>query len=121
MPAMAEAAVALVSDMGADSLRRLTAYLGSRAGKFEEPRKLRSAGRGGGPSVGGSRVEQSFTLIFDVYRTIAMLRNDDPKVPLPGSVENVSMEGHRTAEPHASRGEAPDGSSGPPHKPRQRI
>jgi hypothetical protein len=66
--------------------------------------------------------EQSFTLIFDVYRTIAMLRNDDPKVPLPGSVENVSMEGHRTAEPHASGGEAPDGSSGPPHKPpRQRI
>ena len=34
------AAVALVSDMAADSLRRLTAYLDAHAGKFETTRKL---------------------------------------------------------------------------------
>ena len=122
MPAETAAAVALVSDMGADSLRRLTAYLDAHAGKFEGLENCAPLVAAAAHALAAREYEQSFTLIFDVYRTIAVLRNDDPKLPLPGSVENVSMEGHRTAEPHASGGEAPDGSSGPPHKPpRQRI
>ncbi len=64
LSAEAAAAVALVSDMGADSLRRLTAYLDAHAGKFEGLRKLCSARHDGGPCAGGGRLRTILHLDF---------------------------------------------------------
>lgn len=109
------AAVALVSDLGADSLRRLTAYLDANAGKFEGLENCAPLVAAAARALAARDYAQTFTLLFDIYRTIAMLRVDDQTLPLPGSIKNVSMEGRKgdgTRQPDAGDQEA---SSGQPH------
>jgi len=115
MPPETVAAIAMVSDMGADSLRRLTAYLDAHAGKVEGLENCAGLAASAAHALAARDYEQCFTLIFDVYRTIALQRNDDPKTPLPGSIKNVSKDGNRNGEAHASGGDAPDNSSGQSH------
>ncbi len=85
------AAVALVSDMGADSLRRLTAYLDAHAGKFEGLENCVPLATAAAQALAARDYARSFTLLFDIYRNIALLRSEDPKLPLPGSIKNVSI------------------------------
>ncbi len=90
------AAVALVSDMGADSLRRLTAYLDAHAGKFEGLENCVPLATAAAQALAARDYARSFTLLFDIYRNIALLRSEDPKLPLPGSIKNVSIgESHK--------------------------
>jgi hypothetical protein len=85
------AAVAFVSDMGADSLRRLTAYLDANAGKFEGLENCVPLATAAAQALAARDYARSFTMLFDIYRTIALLRCEDPKLPLPGSIKNVSI------------------------------
>jgi hypothetical protein len=84
------AAVALVSDLGADSLRRLTAYLDANAGKFGGLENCVPLATAAAQALAARDYARSFTMLFDIYRTIALLRTEDPKLPLPGSIKNVS-------------------------------
>jgi hypothetical protein len=82
------AAVALVSDLGADSLRRLTAYLDGNAENFGGLENLAPIVAAAARSLAARDYAQAFTLLFDVYRNIAVLRLDDPRLPTPGSVKS---------------------------------
>ena len=115
MSAETFAAVALVSDLGADSLRRLTAYLDANAGKFEGLENCAPLVAAAARALAARDYAQTFTLLFDIYRTIAMLRLDDQKLPLPGSIKNVSMGGRREEETGQSDTGNPETSSGAPH------
>lgn len=112
MPPETVAAVALVSDMGADSLRRLTAYLDTNAGKFEGLENCAPLVAAAARALAARDYAQSFTLLFDVYRTIAMLRVENAGLPLPGAIKTVSMDGRDGDEAHRFDG---DGSSAAPH------
>lgn len=109
------AAVALVADMGADSLRRLTAYLDANAGKFEGLENCAPLVAAAARTLAARDYAQTFTLIFDIYRTIALLRADDQRLPLPGSIMNVAMEGRKGDEARRSDADNQEASSGPPH------
>ncbi len=109
------AAVALVSDMGADSLRRLTAYLDANAGKFEGLENCAPLVAAAARALAARDYAQSFTLIFDAYRTIAMLRADDENMPLPGSIKNVSMDRRKGDAARQSDAANEENSSGQPH------
>lgn len=87
------AAVALVSDMGADSLRRLTTYLDAHAGKFEGLENCVPLATAAAQALAARDYARSFTLLFDIYRTIALIRSEDQKLPWPGSIKNVSIGG----------------------------
>jgi hypothetical protein len=115
MSAESTAAVALVSDLGADSLRRLTAYLDVNAERFEGLENCAPLVAAAARALAARDYAQTFTLIFDIYRTIAMLRADDQKLPLPGSIKNVAMEGRKGDEARQSAGDNQESSSGPPH------
>lgn len=104
------ASVALVSDLGADSLRRLTAYLDAHAEKNEGLENCAPLVAAAARALAGRDYAQSFTLLFDVYRTIALLRLDDPKLPLPGSIKNVAMD-----ESQRYGGESKDSPGERPH------
>lgn len=109
------AAVALVSDLGADSLRRLTAYLDANAGKFEGLENCAPLVAAAARTLAARDYAQTFTLIFDIYHTIALLRADDQRLPLPGSIKTAAMEGRKGDEMRRSEGDNQEASSGPPH------
>jgi|GEM_PF-2035693 len=91
LPAEMTAAVALVSDMAADSLRRLTAYLDAHAAKFDTLENCVPVVTTAAHALAARDYARSFTLIFDVYRTIAVLRAEDPGLPLPASIKPGQM------------------------------
>ncbi len=109
------AAVALVSDLGADSLRRLTAYLDANAGKFEGLENCAPLVAAAARALAARDYAQTFTLLFDIYRMIAMLRLDDPRLPLPGSIKNVSMEGRKGDGTRQADADDQEGSPGQAH------
>jgi hypothetical protein len=115
MSAETTAAVALVSDLGADSLRRLTAYLDAHAGKFDGLDSCAPLVAAAARALAARDYAQTFTLIFDIYRTIALLRADDPTLPLPGSIKNVAMDGRKGDEARRSDDDNQEASSGPQH------
>jgi hypothetical protein len=100
LSAEAAAAVALVSDMGADSLRRLTAYLDAHAGKFEGLENCVPLVTTAAHALAAGDYARSFTLIFDVYRAIAVFRADDPNLPLPASIKPADMARGDSGETH---------------------
>jgi len=85
------AAVALVSDMGADSLRRLTAYLDAHAGKFEVLENCVPLVTTAAHALAAGDYARSYALIFDVYRAIAVFRAEDPTLPSPASIKPAAM------------------------------
>jgi len=91
LSAESAAAVALVSDMGADSLRRLTAYLDANAGKFEALENCVPLVTTAAHALAAGDYARSFTLIFDVYRAIAVFRVEDPTLPSPASIKPAAM------------------------------
>jgi hypothetical protein len=93
LSAEAAAAVALVSDLGADSLGRLTAYLDAHAGKFERLENCVPLVTTAAHALASGDYARCFTLIFDVYRAIAILRAEDPNLPLPASVRPAAARG----------------------------
>jgi hypothetical protein len=109
------AAVALVCDLGADSLRRLTAYLDANAGKFDGLENCAPLVAAAARALAARDYAQTFTLLFDIYRTIAMLRVDDQGLPLPGSVKIVSMEGRKDDAARRSGADDQEASTGQPH------
>lgn len=98
MPVETLAAVAFVSDLGADSLRRLTAYLDANAAKFEGLENCAPIVAAAARALAARDYAQSFTLLFDVYRTIALLRSGDPDLPTPGSMANPATEDRQGEE-----------------------
>jgi hypothetical protein len=80
------AAVSLVSDLGADSLRRLTAYLDAHAQNFSGLETCAPVVAAAARALAARDYAQAFTLLFEVYRTITLLRLEDNKLPAPGSV-----------------------------------
>ena len=108
----AVAAVALVSEMGADCLRRLTAYLESYADSHDGLEACVPLVAAAAHALGGHDYAMAFTMIFDCYRTIAMLRTADPSLPWPGSLTAAAGEAQVRA------GEAPHAESdAPPNQP----
>jgi hypothetical protein len=114
MSAETIAATALVSDLGADNLRRLTAYLDANAASVEGLEHCAPLVAAAARALAARDYAQTFTLLFDVYRTIAMLRMEDPKLPLPGSIKSIQMEGRRSSEERGSEGDD-QGASQQPH------
>lgn len=114
MPPETVAAVALVSDLGADNLRRLTAYLDAHAGKFEGLENCAPLVAAAARALAARDYAQCFTLFFDVYRAIAMLRAEDAGLPLPGSIKIVSADGRDGDEARRFDGDG-SSSSGAPH------
>ena len=102
------AAVAFVSDLGADSLRRLTAYLDVNATKFEALEDCAPVVASAARALAARDYAQAFALLFDVYRTIASLRNDDPELPAPDSVALLRPETRQSEESQPSD-ENPEG------------
>ncbi|MGO9391325.1 hypothetical protein [Rhodoblastus sp.] len=102
MPVETLAAVAFVSDLGADSLRRLTAYLEANATKFEGLDNCAPIVAAAARALAARDYAQGFTLLFEVYRAIAILRGDDPELPAPGSIANLSAESRRGEETQAT-------------------
>jgi hypothetical protein len=80
------AAVALVGDLGADSLRRLTGYLDAHAKDFPGLEHCAPVVAGAARALAARNYAQAFALLFDVYRTITMMRLEDNTLPAPGSV-----------------------------------
>jgi hypothetical protein len=101
LSAEAAAAVALVSDMGADSLRRLTAYLDAHAGKFEGLENCVPLVTTAAHALAAGDYARCFTLIFDVYRAIAIFRAEDPNLPLPASINAAAMARGDSGEPQS--------------------
>jgi len=108
----AVAAVAMVADLGADSLRRLTAYLDEETGKHEGLEHCVPLVSAAAQALGARDYALAFTMIFDCYRTIAMLRVGDSSLPLPGSLKTPALAGRRGDAPQASEAEEREG---PPH------
>ncbi|MBV8473542.1 MAG: hypothetical protein JO234_09020 [Hyphomicrobiales bacterium] len=115
MSAEAVAATALVADLGADNLRRLTAYLDDNAASFEGLEHCAPLVAAAARALAARDYAQTFTLLFDVYRTIAMLRSEEPKLPMPGSIKSVQMEGRRSGDERGSEGDDQGASQGQPH------
>lgn len=80
------AAVALVSDLGADSLRRLTAYLDAHCEEFSELENCAPMLAGAARALAARDFAQAFTLLFHVYRAITLARLEDHRLPAPASV-----------------------------------
>ena len=93
-----QAAVAFVSDLGADSLRRLTAYLDANVGNYDELENCAGIVAAAARALAARDYAQAFTLLFEVYRTIAVMRAEDPRAPAPGSVNNPSAEDRQQRE-----------------------
>ena len=106
LPAETSAAVALVSDMAADSLRRLTAYLDAHAGQFEALENCVPLVATAAHALAVRDYARSFTLIFDVYRAIAVFRAEDPNLPWPASIKPADLA-------RGDRGETPSDASPP--------
>lgn len=100
------AAVALVSDLGADSLRRLTAYLDANAEKFQGLESCAPFVASAARALAARDYAQAFTHLFEVYRIIAVLRSDDPAIPTPGSIALKALEKRASAEVEAEREES---------------
>jgi hypothetical protein len=96
------AAISFVSDLGGDSLRRLTAYLDANATKFEGLQNCAPIVAGAARALAARDYAQAFTLLFDVYRTIAVLRDDNPELPAPGSMANLPGEDRQGEETRPS-------------------
>lgn len=104
VPAETLAAVALVGDLGADSLRRLTAYLDAHAQNFPGLEQCAPVVAGAARALAGRDYALAFTLLFDAYRIITMMRMEDSKLPAPGSVT-----------PRATGERRAQGGEGAPH------
>ncbi len=102
------AAIALVSDMGADSLRRLTAYLDANAERFPGLEDCAPLVATAARALAARDYAQAFTLLFDVYRTIAVMRLDNPKMPAPGSVTHPLSEEDRQSGAGGPKGSPPN-------------
>ncbi len=102
------AAVAFVSDLGADSLRRLTAYLDANATKSEGLENCAPIVAAAARALAARDYAQAFTLLFEVYRAVAVLRSDDPELPAPGSIANLPTE-ERQGEETRSAGDQREG------------
>lgn len=98
------AAVALVSDLGADSLRRLTAYLDAHADDCPGLEQCAPVVAAAARALAARDYAQAFTLVFDAYRTITMMRLEDNALPAPGSVT-----------PRLSSERRSQGDGAPPH------
>lgn len=98
------AAVALVGDLGADSLRRLTAYLDAHAQNFSGLEQCAPLVAAAARALAARNYAQTFALLFDVYRTITVMRLEDNTLPAPGSVSPLPS-GERRAQ----------GEGGQPH------
>jgi len=110
------AATALVSDLGADSLRRLTGYLDANSGNFEGLGHCAPLVAAAARALAARDYAQTFTLIFDVYRTIAMLRAEEPRLPLPGSIKIGQVDGRKSGEERGPNTDDQGGSAeGQPH------
>ncbi len=107
------AAIALVSDLGADSLRRLTAFLDAYAGKHDGLENCIPLVAAAAHALAARDYEQSFTMIFESYRTIAQLRAHDPNLPMPGAAR--SLEGRHGDEQRQNAGDKPEASQGASH------
>jgi hypothetical protein len=107
------AAVALVSDVGADSLRRLTAFLDANAENFSGLENLAPLVSAAARSLAARDYAQAFTLLYDVYRNIAILRLDDSRLPTPGSVTSHLAGGSPQPGEQSRRGEGREESA--PH------
>jgi len=110
----AVAAVALVSDLAADNLRRLTAYLDANAEKHEGLESCAPLVANAARALAARDYSQCFNLLFDVYRNIAILRMDDPKMSFPGSGKDFSMNGRNARDAHSDV-EGGETSPGQPH------
>ena len=106
----AVAAVALVCDIGADSLRRLTAYLESHADSHDGLEACVPLIAAAAQALGGRDYAMGFTMIFECYRMIATLRTADPSLPWPGSLTAAAIDAQ-------VRGEAPQAESNAPSNP----
>jgi hypothetical protein len=102
------AAVALVSDMAADSLWRLTAYLDAHAGKFATLENCVPLVATAAHALAARDYARCFTVIFDVYRALAIIRADDPDLPMPASIKPADMA-------RGDSGERPSDASPPRH------
>jgi hypothetical protein len=110
----AAAAIAMVSDLGADSLRRLTSFLDAFAGKHDGLENCIPLVAAAAHALAARDYEQSFTMIFESYRVIAQLRAQDPSLPMPGAVKSTSIEGTQADEQRAG-GDKPEAAQGAPH------
>jgi len=84
------AAVALVGDLGADSLRRLTAYLDAHAQDFSGLEQCAPLVASAARAMAARNYAQAFALLFDAYRIITLMRLEDNRLPAPGSVAPLS-------------------------------
>jgi len=114
-PVETVAAVALVGDLGADSLRRLTAYLDEESTKHEGLEHCVPLVTGAAQALAAYDYAQAFTLIFDCYRTIATLRVGDPSLAMPGSIKNRTHVGRSGEGRRTDEGDEHEDSPGPPH------
>jgi hypothetical protein len=90
------AAVALVTDLGADSLRRLTAFLDANVGKHEGLENCAPVVAAAARALSARDYAQAFTHIFEAYRAIALMQMEDLEIPSPSSV-SVVMDAARPA------------------------
>lgn len=76
-----QAAVNLVGDITADSLRNLSAYLENHAGRHPGLESCVPIVTQAARSFAARDYAQSFNLIWQAYRMIAMIRAGDPQLP----------------------------------------
>ena len=76
-----QAAVSLVEDITADSLRRLSSYLETHAGHYPELQKGVGVVTQAAHCFAARDYAQAFALICEAYRAITMLRTINPQLP----------------------------------------
>ena len=76
-----QAAVSLVEDITADSLRRLSNYLETHAGHYPELQKGVGVVTQAVHCFAARDFAQAFALICEAYRAITMLRTINPQLP----------------------------------------
>ena len=76
-----QAAVALVEDITADSLRRLSGYLEANAGRHAGVETCVPIVTQAAHYFAAHDYAQAFGLVWQAYRTLAMLRASNPQLP----------------------------------------
>jgi len=104
------AAVALVADLGADNVRRLTAYLDEESSRHDGLDNCVPLVAAAAQALAAYDYAQAFTLIFDCYRTIAMLRVANPTMPMPSSTKRLATEGRPAQDRRSDDAEDRDAS-----------
>jgi hypothetical protein len=87
-----QAAVSLVGDIVADSLRNLSAYLEVHAGRHHGLESCVPIVTQAARSFAAHDYAQAFNLIWQAYRMIAMIRAGDPQLPPLRPVGQVSSD-----------------------------